>query len=116
MFQAQYLFEGDSVYSPWMKRGGNNIRVTVDLISNTAGTEVQVELYHKKSEDAGDGSPVDANVLTTSTVGQSVQAWSGLEDMVRYKITSDKSGGSSSDFVLFRMLSPIWFETVNATS
>ena len=115
MFQGQYLFNGDVVWSPWMKRGGNNIRVTVDLIANTTGTEVQIELFDKKSEDAGDGNPVDAsNVIKTSTVGQSVGAWSGLEDLVRYKISADKAGGSDSDYVLFRMLTPVWFESVNA--
>lgn len=114
MFQGQYLFFEDTVYSPWMKRGGNNIRVTVDLIANTTSAEVQIELLHKKSEDAGDGSPVDANVLKTDTVGQTVHAWSGLEDLVRYRIKCDKTSGSSSDYVLFRMLTPVWFESVNA--
>ena len=36
MFQAQYLFQGQEVYSPWMPRGGDNMRVSADIIKFVA--------------------------------------------------------------------------------
>ena len=83
MFQAQYLFEGTEVYSPWMPRGGDHMRASVDVIKMT-----------------GTG---------TQTLKIQVR-------LVRYEFSYNTTGNASTDYVLFRMLDPVWYDAVNAGS
>ena len=80
VFQGQYLFNGDSVYSPWMGRQADNIRFTVDLIAQTGDAKVKVEIFQKNSETNGNGAEFssDSNLkIETSSPGRTVF---GFED------------------------------------
>jgi len=122
MFDGQLLIQGSTVYSPWFKRGGDSVRITVDVLE-ISGATLKVELFTKKADDAGDGSNADSQGtptnITRTTVGrgtttewdQSVTATISLYDLVRYKFTVT---GSSTDWVLFRMLEPQWYDSAEA--
>jgi len=114
MFQAQYLLQGTTVYSPWMPRKGNTILFTCDLVARHEG-RLEVRIFHKKEEDDGNGIQVGGTISTTA-IGQTVRQAVGLFDLVRYEFKSVSTAGSPDtlDRVLFRMLSPVWFDAVNA--
>jgi len=107
MFDAQLLFPGAagaalSFYSPWFPRQGDNLRVTV---------------FTKNNEDTGDGSDADAGTsIVASATGRSTAEWTsgtaGLKELVRYKYSVQSTGTGATDWVLFRMLTPVWFNTV----
>ncbi len=110
MFQAQYLFSGASVFSPWMPRQGDDLRVTAELVDK-ATANLEVRVFHKNREDTTNGTDADASTtITLSSVGRADAEWTGLEELVRYKFTS--TGTTASHYVLFRILSPVWFDAV----
>lgn len=119
MFEAQYLINGDSVYSPWFPRRGDNVLATLDLIVITGSGKLKIDLFTKNSEDPGNGRLVDVSGTTnidTNTVGRTTQEWKsatlspGLLELCRYKFSWDH--GLAGDRALFRMLQPVWFDTV----
>lgn len=119
MFEAQYLFAGDEVFSPWMPRGGDNMIVTVDLIASNS-SNVTVEVYQKNSEDTGDGfihpsenstPPGTPTEIDTSTLGPTSETFENVMELVRYKISAS---GSGTNRILFRMLSIVWYDEVKA--
>jgi len=107
--------EGTKVYSPWFPRQGDNAIMTLEVVA-VSGATIKVEVLTKNSEDAGDGTIVtgvtgDADI-TASTVGRSDGEWDQvLEELVRYKFTVTNT---TEKWVLFRMLPPVWFDTVDA--
>jgi len=114
MFNAQYIFQSDELYSPWMNRQGDSIRATLDLIQSNGGT-LEVRVYTKSVEDAGDGLDADATTsISSSTVGRADDEWNAvLKDLVRYRFKC--TGAASGDYVLFRMLTPVWFNAIDAS-
>lgn len=120
MFDAQTIFGGTTVYSPWFPRGGDYLRATVEAIKLTAaGLEVRV--FTKKQEDTTSGADVDSSAsgkiaTTGTTAGQIItHEWgpdtgNGINELVRYEFKNTAS--SSSDWILFRMLPPVWFDAV----
>jgi len=112
MFEGQMLFTGNQVYSPWMRRGGDNVIIALDLIAR-AGTTLEVSLYTKNTEDTGDGVLVGGGALiSASAVGQTPYNQVGeLLELVRYRFKV--AGTNVYDYVLFRMLPPNWYDTVH---
>lgn len=119
MFQGQYLFNGDTVYSPWIPRGGDNLTYSADLIAQNT-SELKVEVYTKNPEDIGDGDLITATEgsMTSSglgpfseTIASTKTATEGIEELVRFKFTPTTS--TAGHYVLFRMLDPVWFDSVN---
>lgn len=109
MFESQYLFGTNSVYSPWMSRSGDNVIVTVDVVENDS-SGIVIELFEKNSEDTGPGlAHPDGSFTTTSLRGD--MTYKKVKELVRYKFTAQ---GTLSNRVLFRMLSPVWFDDVTA--
>ena len=123
MFEAQYLLSDNSVFSPWMSRNADNLIITVDLIANS-GSGLSIEVYHKNSEDTGDGFAypnVDSSTsnpsekLTVTTLGPDSNGnFKGMLELVRFRITG--TGTGANDRVLFRMLSNVWYDDVNAAT
>ena len=112
MFEAQYLFSGDQVLSPWLERAGNYTRFSVDLVRNS-DARIEVRMYHKNRNEIGPGTPVGPTVLL-STVGRGGRTASNLKELVRYHCKCTSIGGSPEDYdyVLFRMLDPTWWDNV----
>ena len=109
MFQAQLLMGGNVVYGPWMARGGDNVRATLEQAAN-ATANITVKLYTKKHDDAGDGTPIASPTIVGSGAGRTTGEWTGvLNDLVRYQFTAS---GSGSNYVLFRMLPLVWFDAI----
>lgn len=121
MFDAQLLFPGAagaalSFYSPWFPRQGDNLRVTVDVVQRVS-SQLTVRVFTKNREDTGDGTDADVGTsIVASATGRSTAEWTsgtaGLKEMVRYKYTVQSTGTGATDWVLFRMLTPVWFDTV----
>lgn len=79
-----------------------------------------VGLYTKNLSDPGDGIVVDSNIrLVVDSSGLRLQEWGsttgvGLKELVRYQFVT--ASGADSSFVTFRMLPPIWFDTIQSRS
>ena len=116
IYDAQYLFTsnmtiGFSVYSPWMARGGDQIMYVLDLV-DAQGAKIRVDLLTKNTEDTGDGTVV-STITATNTLGRTPKEYTtGLKELVRYKFTAI-ADEAAIGFVLFRMLSPVWWDTVS---
>ena len=119
-FEAQ-LLEGAStaVYSPWMPRGGDYIIATAELIALEASAQLDVKLFTKDLDDPGEGAQVNSAIkISISVAGRrDSEEWgfdgtTGLKELVRYRYECRAATAAGS--VLFRMLSPVWFDAVDA--
>lgn len=112
MFDAQVLLAGSDIYTPWVPRGGDNFIATLDVIDIDNAT-ITIRTFTKNSEETGDGTDADASTtIARTTVGRSQAEWNGvLDEWVRLKISVT---GQDGKWVLFRMLNPIWFDSVEA--
>ncbi len=118
MFEAQLLMgqgsEGTQVFSPWFPRQGDNARMTLEVVA-ISGATIKVEVFTKSSETDGDGSLAGTSgtdKIERTTAGRETYEWSGnLNELVRYKFTVTDA---TTKWVLFRMLPPVWFDTIAA--
>lgn len=125
MFEAQLLVTNSgsySVFSPWMARGGDGMLVTVDVAEVSGGPTLDIEVFTKNTEDTGEGEnakTTGTQKISVDTTGSASDDWvSGvadveLKELVRYKFTLTSSE-SAGEWILFRMLSPVWFDAVQA--
>lgn len=112
MFEGQYLHyskeDGASnvILSPWMPRQADNATFTIETLQD-GGAGLEVGILTKNSEDAGDGGTPVGSAITAGASGTVDETYTGLlKEMVRYQFTI--SGSAGGEFILFRMLSPIW--------
>lgn len=121
MFHGQILMtqaDGSavSVYSPWLPRGADYVLATLDLIkAYNLGASIgslEVRVFHKNAEDAGDGTQVGTTSISRETAGRTTTEFGPLKELVRFKFTIGAVGASATGWALFRMLSPVWFDAV----
>ncbi len=112
MFEEQLLMAGCAVYTPWIPRGKDNLIATLDVVDISEAT-VTVRVWTKNSQTAGDGADAKTAIsISSNAVERRSATWyDACKEWVRYKITVT---GSAGDWVLFRMLDPIWFDTETA--
>ena len=116
MFQAQLLIctnPSQPVYSPWFPRQGDNLRATVELVANAASANITVTVLTKAQDSTSNGSPIGS---TFGSSGGTLNRYTaeftptdGINELVRYKFDP---GTTSSGWVLFRMLAPVWFDSI----
>jgi hypothetical protein len=116
MFDAQTLLsDGNPViaFSPWMPRGGDNLRCLVDVLAivDTGGGTgtLTVDLFHKNADDEGDGTANGSAITMTTTGRNPIKEWTAIKELVRFRFTFDTSMGTG--WVTFRVLPPSWFDT-----
>jgi hypothetical protein len=123
MFDGQTLpaYDGTTetvVYSPWFLAVGDNVRCTLEILArSSANAQMTVDLVTKSTDTTGDGT-VNGTSIQTSSIGRTTQEWTGLNQLVRYrfKFKNNTSVGSGSlEWMIFRMLTPVWFSTVKTT-
>lgn len=132
MFDAQILIATGSTYSvfsPWSPRGGDYLNATLNIAARAGSPTLKVYVWTKNSEDAGDGEDAgltdgavyingtDVGTFTAqwrsgAATGSAATANAALEELVRYKF--EISGGSAGDWLAFRMMTPIWWDAVQA--
>lgn len=118
-FVAVLLRSDSTVFGPWIDREGDNLRATVDVVS-LDHTTLTIRLFSKREFAVGDGTEVDiTRTITTAAVGRMLQEWgpttgTGLKTLVRYQFTATQvqPNPSATPRVIFRMLSPVWFDTL----
>ena len=116
MFDAQVIIsDGTAVklFSPWFPRGGDYVRVLVDVttILDTGGgtPQLDIDLFHKNADDEGDGI-ANGSAITMNAAGRNtIKEWTAIKELVRFRFTFDTSG--SLAWVIFRMLPPSWFDS-----
>jgi hypothetical protein len=101
-----------------MVRQGDHLRTAVDVVALDS-TTLTVRLFTKREPAAGDGFEVSVSrTITANAVGRRMQEWNpstgaGLGSFVRYLFVATKAPNSPlAPYVVFRMLSPVWFDTV----
>jgi len=114
MFQAQLLIREQSadtkVYSPWFPREGDFLRGTAEFVAGNGVLTVKV--FTKNNEDTGNGTEIAGTSISLSSAGRGDAEWTTIKEMVRYEFTV---GDAAGEWVLFRMLSPTWFDAVDAS-
>jgi hypothetical protein len=116
--QGEILYEGwagsagtianDWAYTPWMPVRGNFARFAVEVTSRNGVTltwEVQTRTLEDPSE-AGTTTIVASTSINTVDVSSAINT-SSAKQLVRYRF---KTGGTNSttNYVVFRALSPSW--------
>ncbi len=116
MFQAQLLMctASSIVYSPWFPRQGDNMVGTVELVASSGSTaNITVTVLTRASDNTGNGTATGSTFGSSGgTAGRysgTITAANGINEMVRYKFDP---GVVSSGWVLFRMLAPVWFDSI----
>lgn len=106
------------VFSDWFVRRGDYLIATADFVSEFDNGVLEVRAYTKSRSDPGDGTEVSAGTkITASVVGRRSSAeWSprtgtGLSELVRFGYKCSTPSGS---WVLFRMVTNVWFDAVKA--
>ncbi|MEZ4495175.1 MAG: hypothetical protein R3C29_17905 [Dehalococcoidia bacterium] len=121
MFQAQQLTakaatSTPSVYSPWVNRMGDNMLYSVDLVDKSGSAlQLKVTVLTKNTEDLPSAQTTLTNITTTGSGSEVVteEQAGGIKEQVRYKF--ELAGTiAAGDWVLFRMLQPIWYDSVTA--
>jgi hypothetical protein len=110
------------IYSPWFPRRADNLIATLDLIVAKT-SELLVFAFTKNLSDRGNGTVVDVGTLITlSSPGRAQVEWGpdtgiGLKELVRYKfVCHPQTVVVPNPCAVFRMLSPVWFDTVRGPS
>lgn len=120
MFEAQLLIATGTdydVYGPWMRRGGDNLRATIDVVAKDAAS-LSISLLTKNSEDTGDGTDADSTVtLSGSSLGRTPAEWrssatKGPKELIRYRF---RVSGAAGKWILFRMLPIVWWDSAGTT-
>ncbi len=116
MIDAILLFSGATVYGPWFSRNADMLRVAAECVARNGATLV-VDLVTKDADDTGDGTDVDTGTdITLNTPGMVTGEWrskagqAGVEHLLRFRYTV--TGANATDWILFRMLPPCWFDAV----
>lgn len=103
------------VWSYWIPRSGDNVILAIEVVHNS-GVDISVRLYQKNYHEVGDG--VDAGVgVSYSGFAAGIQTFEkiGAKELIRAKISVLRSASlpsTDSGTVLFRVLEPVWFESV----
>jgi hypothetical protein len=75
-------------------------------------------MVEKNEEDTGNGTPREAAgeqlTLSGTAPDRAVKEWNAVKEMVRFRFEVDGTGLNVYDNVLFRTLSPVWFDAVDA--
>lgn len=117
MFQAQLLISnattsGARVYSPWFPKGGDNMLATVEIIAvNGTTPTLTIEVFSKAKTTTGDGSIVGSATGVTALGRTTLTQFSGLNELVRYRFDPGLTA-VAGNWILFRMLPPVFFDTV----
>lgn len=98
-----------TVYGVWIPRRGDNVRLTVEVVANQAATMVAT-LFQKNYDEPGDGTTTGV-ALTFTSIGRQTMELLGAKELVRLQLKLDPSGTDVGK-VLYRVLQPVWFETV----
>lgn len=113
MFDGQILIREPAkdtvVYSPWIPREADYVRLTSEYLAG--GGTLLVQAYTKNEEDPGNGTIISGASISQSGAGVMTEEWGDLKELVRLSFTV---GTSSGDWVLFRLLQPVWFDAVDA--
>lgn len=119
-YRAQVLRgRSDPIFSPWFVRRSDFARLTADVIALTTSTSLEVRLFTKSRDQVGDGTEVDAGTsIVLANAGRSTVEWGpatggGLRELVRYRF--ENTSADPNKWVVFRMLSALWFDAVRAT-
>ena len=124
MFDAQTIqMQGATstvLLSPWFPRGGDYGLFTLEVakMSSTSSSQsLEVQLVHKNTSDAGEGSDVGSPLTIAGDDWSGVprltaDITAGFKELVRYKFTLAYSGGSGTNWATFRMLAPAWYDKV----
>lgn len=114
MFQGKYLHAKNGEYTPWVKRQGDFVKVTVEVVQLSAGNTKGVHFfpYTKSEETPGDGSiPASQVRITANSVGIHEAVWSGINEVFRLRIIGDQD---APDFTLYRIVDMTWWDAVSA--
>jgi hypothetical protein len=112
-----------TLYSPWFPRGGDHAIFGLEVQAwsqSDPDTKLKIEVYHKKREESGDGALAGSAsdkieiASNASEPWRSTRDWGsvGFYDLVRFKITF--TADSSTQWAIFRILAPIWYDSVKA--
>jgi len=100
------FLEVNPYYGPWMSRQADAATFFVEVLHLSSNASISVVLEHKNSEDPDSSATTAATFTAVSSAKVEEKAASGLKELVRYKYTVGDS--SSTGWVHFRMLPPVW--------
>ncbi len=105
---GELLFEGVTVYTPWMPSLGNSAVFAVDVIAISGLTltiTLQTKLREATDESANISEPGSISSVTTAGLKTSAEL-TNFKEMFRYKISTGST--PSLDWAWLRTLMPSW--------
>lgn len=114
MHTGHTLLSDTKVFSSWFPREADNAVFSYQQIKLTDGAGFTVKVYHKNTEETGDGTDTTASFSEIGSTGIFTAPVTGLKELIRfsYEVTGDWSTGKK--YVVYRMLAPTWYNTIKA--
>lgn len=104
--------QATTVFTPWMLRAADNLRVAVEVVAMGADNcELLVQAMHRNIDEVGDGVAIGSPIKIGSVGRSAVTECTGLKELVRFRITADEAGTGLDGWFLFRVLDPVWFDS-----
>lgn len=108
-----------AVFGPWFGRRGDNGVFTAEVVDDDFQSQqgsLNVSVFHKNSEDTGDGT-LAGTAMKLSQAERKATTVDGLKELVRYKfeLANDDAGSSAQVHAIFRMLAPSWFDSATVS-
>ena len=114
MHIGETLIGGAAVYTMWMPRQGDNVIFAIEVINRDA-CDLTIEVFDKDEATSGDGAVITGTSTTISANEVKTITVTGVKELVRLKLSATDNGGAASvAFVIYRVLSPIWYDTAKA--
>ena len=136
MYIGQLLMADANVLSPWFPREADNAIFTWEKIQESVSVGLTVEVWHKNTEDIGEGDKLSVTGSWGSSGNLNYGTFNGIKELVRFEFTVGSSqstltgfvqspGGTGAEvhtdvigtdigWIMFRMLAPTWFNTADA--
>lgn len=100
------------LFSPWLNRSADNAVFTYEEIQlGGSSTQLEVKVYTKNTEETGDGSARSETFASVGSSSVKTARFNGLEEMVRFRFRVHSGSIGETNFAIYRMLEPTWFDT-----
>ena len=122
MYDAQVIYAKEPVitamYSEWFLREGANAWFTLEIVDKSPGSSTfYLVAYTKSTELEGDGIAIPNLAITATSPGIYSKLWyasAGFSELVRYGFGLQANTSGATEWAIFRVLPPSWFDSLKA--
>ncbi len=97
-----------SVWTHWSTRLGANVTSVLDVIYLSSDAQIALELYEKDESETTETGLANGSGTTVTTAGVTDFRTTTVKQLVRYKVTLQRTSGTGVVYAHFRIPNPSW--------